>query len=149
MEKITGPEFGGVVAGGEAAGGAYVWLTIRLGDQNQTMIIEKSRVAVLMTGLATAAGMARDARVKNDPNEANDTGMDAVYALEVSDAGVGRHTDQGKALLDVRIDAQKGRQMNLFLSAGPAGLIRLRAACTRALLQMRNKAKAKSAAELN
>jgi hypothetical protein len=149
MPNITGPEFGGVVDGGEAAGGAYVWLTIRLGDKDQTIIIEKSRVAVLMTGLATAAGMARDARVRNDPNEANDTGMDAVYALDLSHVGVGRHTEPGKAILDLRIDAQKGRQMNLFLSATPDALIRLRAACTRALLQLRNRSKAKQPAELN
>lgn len=139
MANITGPEFGGVVAGGEAAGGNYVWLTLRLGDKDQTIIIEKSRVAVLMTGLATAAGLARDARVKNDPNEANDTGMDAVYALNLQAAGVGRHTDADLAIIDLRIDAQHGRQMNLFLSAGPVALTRLRAACSRALTQLKSR----------
>lgn len=139
MANITGPEFGGVVAGGEAAGGNYIWLTIRLGDQNQTMIIEKSRVAVLMAGLATAAGMARTARMRSDPNEANNTGMDAVYALDLDNAGVGRHSEPGKAILDLRIDA-KGQEMNLYLSATPNSLVRLRAACSRAILQIKNRA---------
>ena len=139
MTQITGPEFGGIVAGGEAAGGAYVWITIRLGDKDQTIIIEKSRVGLFMVGLASAAGLARNARIKNDPSEASDTGMDAVYALDLVNAGVGRSTKPNDAILDLRIEAGKGLEMNLFLAATPVALMRLRTACTRALLQIKNK----------
>lgn len=127
--NITGPEFGGVVGGGSAAGGNYVWVTLRLGGKDQTILIEKSRVGVLMTGLATAAGLARGDRIKMNPEEASSTGQDTAYALNVGEVRVGRSTDSETAILDVQIETDTGSQMNLYLAAEKDALVSMRGAC--------------------
>lgn len=136
MTQITGPEFGGIVAGGEAAGGAYVWLTIRLGDRDQTIIIEKSKVATLMMGLATVASMAHKARLSVNPDEDKAGSVDTAYALNLIEARVGSSTDGETAILDLGIDARLDRTANLFIAAKRPALLRLRSAVARAILKL-------------
>lgn len=130
---ITAPEFIGLVDGGSALGGQYVFITLRLGEDDTTFFVEKSRVGLLMLGLATAAGMARKERLLNDPTEARGEGKDAAYALKLKGAKVGLSREPSHAILDVLIDADKGRGMNMYLAADAGALRRLRAACDHAL----------------
>ncbi len=133
MEKVTAPEFAGVVGGGSAAGGQYVYLVLRLGANDVPMLIEKSRVGALMLGVATAAAMARSERVSNDPQELAGEGLDAAYALNVSSVVVGRSSELGVSILDVRVNAEKAGVMNLYLAANDDALRQIQAACSTAL----------------
>lgn len=133
MEKVTAPEFAGVVGGGSAAGGQFVYLVVRLGETDVPMLIEKSRVGVLLLGVATAAAMARKERVANDPNELAGEGLDAAYALTVSAVSVGRSSQPGVSILDVQIDADRAGTMNLYLAANDDALHQFQTACTTAL----------------
>lgn len=144
MKTIDGVEFEGVVGGGEAAGGSYVWLTVRLSGKNQNILIEKSRVGELIAGLTTASALARNTRLKHDPAEAAGSGFDAAYALDVADATIGASTDGETAILDLRLMTKTGL-MDIFLSAKPEALVRLGSACRRAVLMLANrKARAKA-----
>lgn len=127
-EQISGTEFHGVVAGGAAAGGSHVWVTLRLGGSDTTVIMDQSRVGILMSALAAAAGMARDERVRNggDPVE------DAGYALTLSGAGAGQ-AGPDTAILELLCDAGGSKPMNLLVAAERSPLMKLRAACDRAL----------------
>lgn len=138
MESITGQEFVGILGGGEASGGQYVWLKLRVGDADQTIIIEKSKVATLMMGLATAASMAHKARLAINPNEDKAGSVDTAYALDLIEARVGSSTDGETAIIDLGIDARLDRTANLFIAAKKPALLRLRTAVARALLKLRN-----------
>jgi hypothetical protein len=133
VEKVTAPEFAGVIGGGSAAGGQFVYLMLRLGEADVPMLIEKSRVGALMAGLVTAAAMARKERVANDPQELAGKGLDAAYALKVSAVSVGRSSQPGVSILDVQIDAEQAGTMNLYLVADDAALRQLQAACATAM----------------
>lgn len=138
MDQITGQEFVGILGGGEAAGGQFIWLKLRIGPDDQTIIIEKSKVATLMMGLATAASMAHKARLAINPGEDKPGTVDTAYALDLIEARVGSSTDGETAILDLGIDARLDRTGNLFLAAKRPALLRLRAAVARALLKLRN-----------
>lgn len=138
MENITGQEFVGIVAGGEASGGQFVWLKLRIGADDQTIIIEKSKVATLMMGLATAASMAHKARLAINPDEDKAGSVDTAYALDLIEARVGSSTDGETAIIDLGIDARLDRTANLFIAAKKPALLRLRTAVARALLKLRN-----------
>jgi len=136
VEKVTAPEFAGIVSGGSAGHGQYVYLNVRLGDKDQDMVIEKSRVGAFMLGLATAAGLARAERVAHDPSELSGEGLDAAYALKVATVSVGRSSQPGVAVLDVQIDADAAGTMNLYLAAGREAIQSLRSACDDALVAL-------------
>lgn len=146
MEQITGQEFVGILGGGEAAGGQYVWLKLRIGDEDQTIIIEKSKVASLMMGLATVASMAHKARLAANPDEDKAGSVDTAYALNLVEARVGTSTDGETAILDLGVDARLDRTANLFIAAKRPALLRLRAAVARAILKLQN---AKTRAKAN
>ncbi len=135
-EVVTAPEFAGVVGGGSAGGGQYVYFVIRLGDKDVPMMIEKSRVGEMMLGLATAAALARKDRVRVNPEEMTGTGNDAAYALVVSGMAVGRSSQPGHAILDVFVDTDAG-PMNLYLAAPAHALERIVSAATRGLALLR------------
>jgi len=145
MDQITGDEFVGIIGGGEAAGGQYVWLKLRIGANDQTIVIEKSKVATLMVGLATVASMAHKKRLALNPEEDKAGSVDTAYALNLMEARVGSSTDGETAIIDLGIDARLDRTANLFLAVKRPALLRLRAAVARALLKLRNA----SAKELN
>lgn len=130
--NVTGPEFEGIVACGSAAGGQYVWLTYRAGGKDHTVIFEKSRLGAMMLGLSTAAALARSDRIKSNPGEANDTGVDTAYALDLAGAKIGRSTEPGKVILDLLFDTPKGT-MDLYVASDRDALVKLRAAIDRAL----------------
>ena len=67
MANVTGREFVGATGGGSTAGGQYIWLTLKLGDSDETIIVEKSRVTALIAAIGTTAGMARADRIKTTP----------------------------------------------------------------------------------
>lgn len=133
MGRVIAPEFLGIVGGGSAAFGQYVFLTVRLGDKDQPMLIEKSRVGVFMLGLATAAGLARKERTGLDPGELNSAGADTAYALVVTQASVGRSSKADNAIIDLQIDANGTGAMNLYLAADSKALTLLRDACDAAI----------------
>ena len=130
MATVTGKEFVGAAGGGSSAGGQYIWLTLRLGDTDETIIVEKSRVTALMAAIGTAAGMARAERIKNNPDEEKAATKEGAFALELSHASAGLSLD-GSAILDVRVKTQPGQQMNLFLAADRVTLLQLAHACQR------------------
>lgn len=138
MESITGQEFVGIVAGGSSSGGQFVWLKLRIGPDDQIVIIEKSKVATLMMGLATVASMAHKERLAVNPDEDKAGSVDTAYALNLVEARVGSSTDRDTAILDLGIDARLDRTGNLFLAAKRPALLRLRAAVARALLKLQN-----------
>lgn len=140
MDQITGQEFVGILGGGEAAGGQYVWLKLRIGAEDQTIIIEKSKVAALMMGLATVASMAHKARLAVNPDEDKVGSVDTAYALNLVEARVGSSTDGETAIIDLGIDARLDRTANLFIAAKRPALLRLRAAVARALLKLQKSA---------
>lgn len=142
---ITGDEFVGILGGGSSAGGQYVWLKLRIGPNDHTVIIEKSKVATLMMGLATAAGMAHKERLAMNPSEDKAGSVDAAYALNLIEARVGSSTDGETAIIDLGIDARLDRTASLFIAAKRPALLRLKAAVARALLKLQN-AKAKASA---
>lgn len=144
--QIVGQEFVGILGGGEAAGGQYVWLKLRVGAEDQTVIIEKSKVASLMMGLATVASMAHKARLAANPDEDKAGSIDVAYALNLAEARVGSSTDGETAIIDLGIDARLDRTANLFIAAKRPALLRLRAAVARALLKLNN---ANAAAKAN
>jgi len=138
MKTIDGVEFEGVVGGGEAAGGNYIWITVRLSGKSQNILVEKSRVGELIAGLTTASALARSTRLKHNPAEAAGSGFDAVYTLDLTDATIGASVDGETAILDLRLMTKSGL-MDIFLSAKPDGLIRLGSACRRAVLMLANR----------
>lgn len=138
MESVTGQEFVGILGGGEASGGQYIWLKLRIGSEDQTIIIEKSKVASLMMGLATAASMAHKARLAVNPDEDRAGSVDTAYALHLVEARVASSTDGETAILDFGIDARLDRTANLFIAAKRPALLRLRSAVARALLKLQN-----------
>lgn len=140
--NITGDEFEGVVAGGSAAGGNYVWLTYRAGGKDMTVICEKSRVGVLMTGWSAAAAKARADRMKVNPEEAHSIGADTAYAVPIVGASVGRSTVPGTAILDMLVKAPDGTAMDLYGALDAEGLEKLRAACDRALAMLEKQGRA-------
>lgn len=132
MESVTGKEFVGVNGGGSTAGGQYIWLALRLGETDETIMVEKSRVTALIAAVGTAAGMARAERIKVNPSEEQAGGKDSAFALELAHASVGTTAD-GSAILDLRVNTQPGQQMNLFLAADRAALLQLGHTCQRGL----------------
>lgn len=138
MENITGQEFVGIVAGGSSSGGQFVWLKLRIGPDDQTIIIEKSKVATLLMGLATVASMAHKERLATNPDEDKAGTVDTAYALDLIEARVGSSTDGETAILDLGIDARLDRTANLFIAAKRPALLRLKTAVARALLKLRN-----------
>jgi len=140
MANVTGREFAGAMGGGSTAGGQYIWLTLKLGDSDETIVVEKSRVTALMAAIGTAAGMARADRIKNNPDEEKAATKESAFALELSHASAGVSLD-GSAILDIRVKTQPGQQMNLFLAADRVTLLQLAHACQRGvdLISSRNR----------
>lgn len=126
---VTGKEFHGVLEGGAAAGGGYVWVTWIVGAERQTVLFEQSTVGPFMAAIGTAAAMAADERQQRGLLEPN-----SAYALKLSGAEAARSDiEAGASILDLSIDAQRDTPWHLYLSAAPRELMGLRAAIDRAL----------------
>lgn len=133
-DTITGKELQGVLGGGAAAGGAYVWVKLRLGGAEQTILVEKSMVGMVMAAFATAAGMARSERLRLDPAAERGGTRDGAIALDLVGVKVARSGSvPDTAILDLHLDASGDNELNLFLAAKPEALLRLRGAIDRAL----------------
>lgn len=129
MDEITGKEFYGVLEGGAAAAGGYVWLKWVVGDQEQVVLIEQSHVGPLVSALSTVSSMAANERLKHGQMEPNS----AVALKVVSVIPAKSDTEAGAAILDVSVDAQRDTPWRLYLSADRDALLDMRKAIDRAL----------------
>lgn len=129
MDEITGKEFYGVLEGGAAAAGGYVWLKWVVGDQEQVVLIEQSHVGPLVSALSTVSSMAANERLKHGQMEPNS----AVALKVVSVIPAKSDTEAGAAILDVSVDAQRDTPWRLYLSADRDALLGMRMAIDRAL----------------
>ena len=129
MDEITGKEFYGVLEGGAAAAGGYVWLKWVVGDQEQVVLIEQSHVGPFVSALSTVSSMAANERLKHGQMEPNS----AVALKVVSVIPAKSDTEAGTAILDVSVDAQRDTPWRLYLSADRDALMALRATIDRAL----------------
>ncbi len=137
MPKVTGKEFQGVLEGGAAAAGGYIWLKVAFGGRTEVLLVEQSKVGALMGAIATSAAMAADERQRQgilEPNSALALQIDAVEPAR-------SETLAGHAILDISIDAMRDTPWRLYLSADRERLEGMRAACDRALQMLREKAR--------
>lgn len=138
MDTISGKNFQGVLEGGAADSGRYVWMTWVVGGERQTVLVEQSKVGPFIAAISTSAGMAADERLRQGLMEPN-----TAYALDVVSAEPARSdTQAGTAILDLTVDASRSKPWHLYLAADRSTLEGMRAAIDRAIQMLGEKRRA-------
>lgn len=141
MVAASGAQILGLVDGGSANGGQDVHLKLRLtdGEQQQDVgfFIQHDLVPVVIAGLATFGGMARNTRLSKNPHEEADGSYAATHALNFADAFGGRSiTQPDRAVLTIQMEALGDRRLNMHVAFDKAGLAKLANACALAAQQL-------------
>ncbi len=118
MAKVTGAQILDIIDGGSANNGqdAFIKLSVDEGGKHPsqiTLFVAAEKVGVLISALATFAGMARGTRLGTNPLEEADRSMMGGFALPYASALPGVSLSQpGVALLTLQLDAGQGRKLN-------------------------------------
>ena len=130
MADLPNFEIRGMVDGGAAGNGQTVFITLRLWngqrEQDVRLFLPQDRVGILIAGLTTFGGIARDARVKTSPDEEQDGAYAGGHALNLVDVFLGKSvTDASRVVLTLQFDADEGRKLNVLAAADSAALLKL------------------------